>query len=129
MAGFLLDSDVLIWTLRKKPETLRLVGALAGRGAERLCCSAVSVLEVWSGRKPGEEEATRLLLEDLEILPADGGTAFLAGDLLRGRPGRGPRDWADALIAATAIRHELELVTYNTRDFPYAGVRLYAPDR
>ena len=33
----------------------------------------------------------------------------------------------DALLAATAIVHELAVVTRNTADFERAGVRLYKP--
>ena len=53
---------------------------------------------------------------------------------------RGLRRWAplrvpdpmpemDALIAATAIIHDLTLVTHNTKDFERTGIRLLDPRR
>jgi predicted nucleic acid-binding protein len=41
----------------------------------------------------------------------------------RGRPQSAP----DLLLAATARRHELTLVTRNTRDFANTGITVYNP--
>jgi len=38
-----------------------------------------------------------------------------------------PRPVRDALIAATALVHSMNIVTRNIKDFSYAGVRLINP--
>ncbi len=69
---------------------------------------------------------TQLLLETLEALPVDRSVARLGGELLRSyRRRENPREWVDAVIAATALRHHLSLVTYNRKDYPYPDLRLY----
>ena len=47
--------------------------------------------------------------------------AFSWGKIAAGRT----RDTADSLIAATAIVHDLTLVTRNTRDFADLPIKLY----
>jgi len=124
VASYLLDSDVLIWILRNRESTVRMVEELADHAAEPLACSALSVMEIWVGVKPGEEARTAECLDGLTVLPVDGELAREAAALLRKRKRLEPREWVDALIAATAIRHGLTLVTYNRRDYPYSGVSL-----
>ena len=57
------------------------------------------------------------------LLPVDRPTAEAWGRLMAMRP----RQAVDALIAATAIVHDLTLVTRNTRDFADSGVALVNP--
>jgi hypothetical protein len=123
--SYLLDSDVLIWILRNRESTVRMVEELAGRATEPLACSALSVMEIEVGVKPGEEARTAECLDGLTVLPVDGELAREAAALLRKRKRLEPREWVDALIAATAIRHGLTLVTYNRRDYPYSEVSLH----
>jgi len=126
MVRYLADSDVLIWVLRARHDTVALLGRLADDTGEPIACSALSVLEVWSGIKPPEASKTSLFLDALEVLPVDRPIARLAADLLRAakRP-RGPREWGDAVIAATALSHQLTLLTYNRKDYPYPNLALY----
>lgn len=124
-ADFLLDSDVLIWMLRRRFSTLALVAALKEESGRSLGCSALSVLEVWAGVKKGEEQATAELFAGLDVLAVDGSIGRSAAGLLSSAARRSPRDWVDAVIAATALHHARTLVTYNTRHYPYAGLRLY----
>jgi predicted nucleic acid-binding protein len=65
--------------------------------------------------------AGRILAIDLE-------TALLWGQLSGEAERRGqPLPAIDTLLAATAIRHELTLVTRNERDFRRMPVTLYNP--
>jgi predicted nucleic acid-binding protein len=82
-------------------------------------------MEIEVGVKPGEEARTAECLDGLTVLPVDGELAREAAALLRKRKRLEPREWVDALIAATAIRHGLTLVTYNRRDYPYSEVSLH----
>jgi predicted nucleic acid-binding protein len=56
-------------------------------------------------------------------LPIDTATALAWGEIAAGRS----RGVADALIAATAIVHDLTLVTRNTRDFDDLPLKLFNP--
>ena len=124
-ARYLLDSDVLIWVLRNRKETVSLVQHLLRESGEPLSCSALSALEVWVGAKPGEETKTDILFSSLDTVPVDGKIARRAAGLLRARRTRETGDWVDAMIAASAMIHGMTLVTYNRKDYPYPGMSLY----
>lgn len=123
--GYLLDSDVIIWILRNRAETVRLVERLSQESPEPFACSALSVLEVWVGAKPGEQEKTATLFDGLVVIPVDGPIAMRAAALLAGRKRSGPREWVDAVIAASALAHARTILTYNRKDYPYPEVALY----
>lgn len=126
MANFLLDSDVLIWLLRGRAETVDLAERLQRETAVALACSALSILEIWTGVRPGEERKTQALLEPLRVVPVDASIARRAASLLSSRKRqRDPREWIDAVIAATCLELRLTLVTYNLRDYPYRDISLY----
>lgn len=126
MAKYLADSDVLIWVLRGRRETVDVVSRLTAEGGEPLACSALNILEIWSGARPSETHKTSVLLDALDVLPVDRVVARVAADLLRAtRRPSSPRDWADAVIAATALHHRLTLLTYNRKDYPYPDLALY----
>jgi predicted nucleic acid-binding protein len=72
-------------------------------------------LSVWLDR-------TRATYRD-RIIPIDERTALFWGEM---GPDRRPA-FADGLIAATAIRHSLTVVTRNVRDFGHVGVRVLNP--
>lgn len=101
-----------------------------------LFLSAVTVAEIEDGiaklrRKAADLTAWLDALLHLyadRVLPFDGVTARLAGrlsDQARGQ-GRAP-GFADIIIAATAMRHDLILLTRNLRHFQGFGLRLYNP--
>ncbi len=89
-------------------------------GRERILYSVITRCELFAGRAI-EEETVHRLLEPFEELPIDRPVAERAGRLRRAGGLRTP----DALIAATALEHQLVLVTRNTRDFrPARGLTL-----
>ncbi len=90
-----------------------LRGARAiGRSTEGASFSVITRCELFAGHA-SDERRVRSLLASLNEIAVDGAIAERAGRLRRERSLR----IADALIAATAMRHELELVTRNVRDF------------
>ena len=93
-------------------------------GRERILHSVITRCELFAGREV-EEETVQRLLEGFEELPVDRPVAERAGRLRRAGGLRTP----DALIAATALEHQLVLVTRNTRDFQAApGLKLRHPN-
>lgn len=126
MARYLLDTDILIWVLRNRQETVELLSRLSEESGEAPACSALSILEIWSGVRPPEVPKTQLLLDALEALSVDAAVARQAAELLRPlKRQRNPREWIDALIAATALRSQRILVTHNRKDYPYPNLVLY----
>ncbi|MBI4226801.1 MAG: type II toxin-antitoxin system VapC family toxin [Candidatus Omnitrophica bacterium] len=126
MAKYLADSDVLIWILRGRQDTAAIFDRLANETGDPLACSALTVLEIWSGVRPSETHRTSQFLDALDVLPTDRPIATLAADLLRtGRRPRTPSEWVDTVIAATALHHRLTLLTYNRKDYPYPDLVLY----
>ena len=98
--------------------------------------SAITVLELERGtlqlerRDPAQGSALRRWLE-LDILPRFAGRILAVDDVVASRCAQlhvpDPRPDLDALIAATALVHNLTLATRNVRDFHGTGVRLIDP--
>jgi predicted nucleic acid-binding protein len=111
----LVDTDVWIDYLRGQPQAVKFVAALP----ERAWISAVSVAELHVGVREGaEREALALLISTLEVADL---TAEIAarGGLLRRDFGRSHGvGLNDALIGATALELELQLVTLNVKHYP-----------
>jgi tRNA(fMet)-specific endonuclease VapC len=119
LAKSLLDTDIYS-EIRKGVNTLVVGNAdayLAAHG--RLTISVVTVVEAVSDfRLVRRDREVERLLEEVattEVLPLDSEAAIIAGRILADlrRTGQ-PIGWADPLIAAIALRHDLTLVTGNT---------------
>ena len=115
MANLLVDTDVFVDHLRgsRKLEA----------GGDRLLYSVVTRCELFAGDEE-EEETVRRLLDAFEEVPVDRNVAEQAGRIRRVSGLR----TADALIAATAMEHQLTLLTRNVRDFrPARGLSVRSP--
>ncbi len=121
---YLLDSDVLIWFLRGRADTVALVKELKGLTIPG--CSALSTLEVMGWVRPKEEDDTRDFLDSLQLFPFEADAAFLAAQYMRQYRAKGKSLTPfDTGIAATCVVHDLMLVTYNTKDFPMSELKIY----
>jgi predicted nucleic acid-binding protein len=100
----LVDTDVFVDHLRGA-RRMQL-------GRDRILYSVITRCELFAGRE-AEEETVQRLLEPFEEVPVDRPVAERAGRLRRAGGLRTP----DALIAATALEHKLELMSRNVRDF------------
>lgn len=122
LAKVLLDSDVLIDFLRRR----QLAADLMAEASERadLFISVITVAEILAGMRPSEENATNELLSGFTILPVTEDIARLAG-ALRHRVSSKKALLADCLIAATALREECTLLTFNHKDYPFSELPLY----
>ena len=103
MADVLVDTDVFV-------DHLRGIAKLQV-GNDRIHYSVITRCELFAGKDA--EALLGRLLDPFNELPVDRAVAERAGRLRRRHPLRTP----DALIAATALEHQLTLVTRNVRDF------------
>lgn len=131
--NYLLDTNVLSEVQRPRPDA-RVLAWLDQVDEDRTFLSVASVGEIAKGVTQLEEGRRKSALQrwldvDLgarfgnRLLAIDRETALAWGRLMATakREGRG-LSVMDAWIAAVALRHELVLVTRNTRDF--AGIEL-----
>jgi predicted nucleic acid-binding protein len=121
--AYLFDTDAISEVLKPRPATAYMTWLAALPRADQFT-SAVVVGELYAGayRSPNRERhldnIERRLLPALSILPYDARVARAYGQLRAALEAAGRRlADADLQIAATALVHELELVTGNVRHF------------
>ena len=133
--SYLIDTNVLSELRRKQPDP-RVVAWLQERPRQSLYLSVLTLGEIRKGLERVEDASRRQsLLDWLEVelphyfvgrlLDVDAATADRWGRLMA-EAGR-PLPAIDALLAATALQHDLTLVTRNTKDFAGLAVRLINP--
>lgn len=116
MTEVLVDTDVFVDHLRGARE-LR-------RGDQAIAYSVITRAELLAGRAGEDEEAVATLLGPFRELRVDREVAERAGRLRREVEILLP----DALIAATAIEHQLDLLTRNVHHFSAVpGLSVRAP--
>ena len=111
----LVDTDVWIDYLRGHPQAIKCVKQLP----ERVWISAVSVAELHLGVREGtEREALTQLLSTLKVVDVNAVIATRGG-LLRRDYGRSHGvGLNDALIGATALEMQLQMLTLNVKHYP-----------
>ncbi len=135
--SYLLDTNIVSETARRKPNKA-VIAWLDQLPGEALYVSVLTLGEIRKGiealtdRK--RREKLRFWLEhelplwfDGRVLPIDFAVADRWGRLLA-EVGR-PVPTIDSLLAATALHHELRLVTRNSGDFGYPGLEVINPFR
>ena len=138
MSGFLLDTNIPS-ELTRQNSAIQVVRWLDAANDEELYFSAISLGEILRGitvlplskRRDGLQEWLDFTLRpwfEGRILPVTvpiaEGWGILSGERrLKGRPLK----VADGLIAATALHHNLTIVTRNVRDFTGLGATLLNP--
>ena len=126
MSGALVDSDVLIEVLRqRRPEVIReWISAVDAHTP--LFFSPVSLAEIRHGMRDREREAIERAFSGMICVPIDAEIGGRAGDYLRSFHASRAVALGDALIAATASVHHLDLWTRNRKHFPMKDVRFFA---
>jgi predicted nucleic acid-binding protein len=137
-AGFLLDTNVPSELTKPSPD-IRVVGWVDAQDNASLHLSVVSVGELRRGftmLPPGKRRAQLeqwfeqylLPLFSDRILPVTHSIGNRWGVLDGGCRLRGtPLNTADGMIAATALEHDLTVVTRNVKDFAGLGVAVLSP--
>jgi predicted nucleic acid-binding protein len=130
MSAYLVDTDWIIQALRGDGIATQILINLAPTG---LAISLITYGELYQGAYYAHDPQRMLvaldaILENKEIVPLS--LAIMRRfAILRGRLTRNQRQQIgdmDLLIAATAIQHDLTLITFNERDYRLvAGIKLY----
>jgi hypothetical protein len=140
MVGYLIDTNVISAAAPAKQAPAELIAWMEAQSAQ-LWLSAVTVAEIEDGIAKLRREGASRKCEDLtawleavlhlygdHILPLDIATARIAGALSDRARGQGQTPgFADIIIAATAQRHDLVVLTRNLKDFAPLGVKALDP--
>ena len=127
MPDHLLDSGILIRFLRKYPGYREMIRGLETNGSVSI--ASITRIEVIQGMRDHERERTYELLDAFQTLSLNIDNANGAGELIRSWRKKGVRlEPPDAIIAASAIRYQLELVTTNSRHFPMDELTVWQAD-
>ena len=138
MKGFLIDTNVISELIRPQPEPA-VVAWVAGQDAGLLYVSVLTLGELRKGIAAHPDPVRRLRIEawveatlrpwfEGRLLPVDEAVAARWG-LLAGQAhvaGR-PLPVLDGLLAATALHHDLTLVTRNIAHVHATGVAYHCP--
>ena len=133
--SYLLDTNIVSETVRRTPNKAVIVW-LDRLPGEALFVSVLTLGEIRKGIETladrRRREKLRIWLEhelpewfEGRVLPVDLAVADRWGRLLA-EVGR-PVPTIDSLLAATALHHELRLVTRNAGDFNYPGLQVINP--
>lgn len=133
--SYLLDTNVISELVRPKPAKAVLAW-FENIPSEALHISVLTLGEIRKGVEQmpdgARREKPRLWLEhdladwfETRVLPIDIQVADRWGRLIA-QMGR-PVPSIDSLLAATALHHELRLVTRNQKDFDYPGLEVINP--
>lgn len=119
----LVDTDVFIWHLRGYPKATLRLDQLSSP-----ILSAITYLELVQGvRNKAEMVAVQksLAMRQANILPLTPAITARATTLMEELTLSHGLQLADALIAATALEHDLDLLTANTKHYlAISGLRL-----
>ena len=126
MSKILIDTSIIIDYLRQKDKSKTLLYFL-GNHHYQICISIITRSECYAGKSIWERRAAMEVLEKLlsnfEILPLEEKISKKAGQI---SAGNNNLEIVDAIIAATAISHKLDLVTLNVKDFEKInGIELF----
>jgi predicted nucleic acid-binding protein len=125
LKSILIDSDILIEVSRARDDLILSRWKNLSQSAVPLFCSPVTVAELWHGARPLEHAALDELFKAIDCVPIDLITGQRAGDYLRQYSKSHHVELGDALIAAAASIHKLDLWTRNRRHYPMKEITFY----
>jgi tRNA(fMet)-specific endonuclease VapC len=125
LVKYLLDTNVLSDFARGEPAVM---ARLRQEAPSQLAVSAITEMEIEYGLArnpklgPRLREAMRMLLNTVSVLPFEREDARVAAQLRASLNSQGtPIGAYDVLLAASALRRGLKIVTHNAREFTRVG--------
>jgi predicted nucleic acid-binding protein len=129
LPDYLLDTTAIIDYLRNKSGVPDLLIQFCNEGG-LICCCPINIVEVYQGMKDKEKAATDEFLNSLKCYEITPEIGYIAGEIKRKYLKKGiTLSTADVLIAVTAIKNHLVLVTNNARHFPLEEMNIYSYER
>jgi predicted nucleic acid-binding protein len=125
LKSVLIDSDILIEVSRASDSGILTKWDALSRGSTVLFCSPVTVAELWHGARQQEDRILQALFAAVQSIPIDAEIGQRAGMLLRQYAKSHGVELGDALIAATACLHDLQLWTRNRRHYPMKDLSFF----
>lgn len=130
MSKILIDTSIIIDYLRQKDKSKTLL-YFFGSHHYQIYISIITHSESYAGKSIWERKAAMEVLEKLlsniEILPLEEKISKKAGQI---SANNNNLEIVDAIIAATAISHKLDLATLNVKDFEkIKNIKLFSPKR
>jgi predicted nucleic acid-binding protein len=122
----LIDTDIAIDHFHGHHAALEFFATTLAAG-EELAISVVTLTEIACGMRPGEEVRTERLLGLFTVLDVTEPIGRQAAAYLRQYRHSHRLELGDALIAATAILFQAELITRNLKHYPMPDVKIVAP--
>jgi predicted nucleic acid-binding protein len=125
LKSVLIDSDILIEVARARDSGIVNKWDALSQGSTVLFCSPVTVAELWHGARPQENRILQALFAAVQSIPIDAEIGQRAGVFLRQYARSHGVELGDALIAATAVLHDLQLWTRNRRHYPMKDLSFF----
>lgn len=124
VAKLLLDTNILVDALRGYEPAEDYLRSLE---KDEVHCSVITGAELWAGVRPDEIEELDLFLSAFRLVPIDESAARNAGRYMQRFGNSHGLRLPDALIAASAHGHRLQLITRNGKHFPMSDIRVVKP--
>ena len=122
----LVDTDVAIDHFHGHQAAMDYFAETLAAG-EVLAISVITLTELASGMRPGEEARTERLLSLFNVIDVNEVIGRQAAAYLRQFRRSHNLELGDALIAATALQTGADLVTRNLKHYPMTDIRVVAP--
>ena len=120
MKNILVDTDILINFLRGNEKARDFFRFVVDESI--ICCSVITVAEIYAGMRVHEAEKTAELLDGLNIIDCTRQIAEKAGNYKASIKSQ-QLDLDDCIVAATAFISKAELATGNDKHYPMKDVR------
>ena len=120
----LCDTNILISAFNGRKDTIE---ALEYIGLENVILSAITVMELYQGMANKVELAQmKRKIRYYDVLDIDNDTSKLATNLMENYRLSHGLQIPDAIIGACSIQYQIELFTYNIKDFDFMpNIKLY----